>query len=449
MGYGTNVSINMQKILSFIKQRLLVISYRKNINFNNKQNSFGVYTLRRYKIKPQNIKKYFKFKQEVSFGLLYLITKLEEKQEFLVAQNMVQDTILGLRNFFLQKGKNKIKKKSGWRLSTLLKLYTVYYNFKEKKIKYNYKSLYRSELFTILNEISNHTLLTLHTPSFWFNKNINRNKINKKQLNSNLWFKNYQKLWKFRLKKQKINKQKLYRRLYWKQKKLINIKSNLSLKNINKYFSVFLGEKVSIIFINALALTKFAHVYPMKKRNVQRFINYIEREMIQRYKYVAIYIQDFVRICYLSFFLKKPTFIANFMGYQLAYLPRNRKETRFIRFLIKVLKIFGAYRPEVTAIKVEFKGRVNRWRRTKIIRGTSGIISFFKFNMHIEFGNGKSITRKGALGIRLWICYKGIFMSLFKERLLKYIEYSQLYRAKIINRLLSKFKSKKKIKIKK
>ena len=98
----------------------------------------------------------------------------------------------------------------------------------------------------------------------------------------------------------------------------------------------------------------------MKKKSAQRFLNHIEREMIQRYKYVAVYIQDFIRVCYISFFLKKPTFLANFMGYQIAQLPRNRKETQFIRFLIKVIKIFGAQRREIIAVKVEFKGRVNR-----------------------------------------------------------------------------------------
>jgi hypothetical protein len=92
----------------------------------------------------------------------------------------------------------------------------------------------------------------------------------------------------------------------------------------------------------------------------RHFLERIEHDLIQRYKYIAIYLQDFVRVCVLSFFLKKPTFLVNFIAFQIAKLPKNRKETTFIRFLIKFIKIFAAQRSDITAIKIEFKGRVNR-----------------------------------------------------------------------------------------
>ena len=130
------------------------------------------------------------------------------------------------------------------------------------------------------------------------------------------------------------------------------------MKNFPSIFSLILGAPTSLIFINALTLTKFG--FPRNVKGAHRFLTRIERDLIQRYKYVAVYIQDFVRVCFFSFFLKKPTFLANFIGFQIAKLPRNRKETSLIRFIIKIIKIFGAQRREITAIKIEFKGRVNR-----------------------------------------------------------------------------------------
>lgn len=233
----------------------------------------------------------------------------------------------------------------------------------------------------------------------------------------------------------------LQQKVLWKQKKLTVARPTIWFKNLSNYFSAFLGQNVNLIFINALGIAKFGFTFQnrKKKNNAQRFLNQIQRQMIQRYKYIAIYIQDFIRICFFSFFFKNPTFLTNFMGFQLAKLPKNRKETKFIRFLIKAIKIFAAHRREIFAVKVAFKGRVNRWRRTKVIRGQSGIISFITYNTRIEYGSGKAITRKGAIGIHLWICYKVVFIPILRATLLGYIEYSQQIKAKTIHRVLHQF----------
>jgi len=134
--------------------------------------------------------------------------------------------------------------------------------------------------------------------------------------------------------------------------------------------------------------------------------------------------------------------LVNFIGFQIAKLPRNRKETSFIRFIIKFIKIFGAQRREITAIKIEFKGRVNRWRRTKIIRGMRNVISYVKYDSAIEFGSGKAITRKGTLGIRLWLAYKFTEVSNVRKALLSYILYSQIRKTKKISQFLKIFQNK-------
>jgi ribosomal protein S3 len=96
-------------------------------------------------------------------------------------------------------------------------------------------------------------------------------------------------------------------------------------------------------------------------------------------------------------------------------------------------------------LKIEFKGRVNRWRRTKIIRGISGakiLLPLYSYDTRIEFGSGKAITRKGALGIRLWFCYRPSFEGTLSEAMISYIEYSQRLKAKAVKRFLNKFKVK-------
>ena len=59
-------------------------------------------------------------------------------------------------------------------------------------------------------------------------------------------------------------------------------------------------------------------------------------------------------------YLKKATFLVSFFSFVLAKLPRNRKETQFLRFLIKLVKIFSTHRKEMLGLRIRFQGRVNR-----------------------------------------------------------------------------------------
>jgi hypothetical protein len=97
-----------------------------------------------------------------------------------------------------------------------------------------------------------------------------------------------------------------------------------------------------------------------KQLNPNFFLSLFDRDLINRYKYIGIYIKDLVRVAFLSVFFKKPSFLAKFVAFQLVKLPKNRKETAFIRFLIKTIRTFGAGRKEILGVRVKFKGRVNR-----------------------------------------------------------------------------------------
>jgi hypothetical protein len=82
--------------------------------------------------------------------------------------------------------------------------------------------------------------------------------------------------------------------------------------------------------------------------------------MISKYKYIGVYIKDLIRVCFIALFLKKPAFLAKFIAFQISVLPKNRRETSFVRFLIKVVKTLAAEREEILGLRLKFKGRVNR-----------------------------------------------------------------------------------------
>ena len=99
--------------------------------------------------------------------------------------------------------------------------------------------------------------------------------------------------------------------------------------------------------INALSLTRFIfdreikdaknHIGSKRKLS-QSYLNSRERERVSRYRYVGIYMKDLIRVCFFSMYLKKADFLATFFAFTISKLPRNRKELKFVHFLIKLLK---------------------------------------------------------------------------------------------------------------
>ena len=125
------------------------------------------------------------------------------------------------------------------------------------------------------------------------------------------------------------------------------------------------------------------------------------------------------------------------MAFQLSKLPRNRKETNFIRFLIKVIKTFAAERKEILGIRIRFKGRVNRWRRTKFILGNRGTLPLQTISERIEQGTAQAVNKKGAVGIRIWLRYKQSFSFVLRNHILTYLNYSKALKMRKINQTLS------------
>lgn len=94
--------------------------------------------------------------------------------------------------------------------------------------------------------------------------------------------------------------------------------------------------------------------------NSARFLRHLEQERSGRFQYVAVQIPDLLRVSFACIYFKKPAVLANLFAQTLSSLPRNRKETQFLRFLRKVVKVFSAQRTERLGVRVRFKGRVNR-----------------------------------------------------------------------------------------
>ncbi len=400
------------------------------------KNKFQSYTTAR--LIKKNTKRHNNFTQ-----ILYILLRLEDKIEYLSKIGKNQDSVaslLKLYNFLnynlLKKENNnsfnglilanakeifKIKKKE-WRV-LFLKVFTKW--FQEKKIVTNVQKLYTfykkiENNFNPSSQVKKSIKKQIDTKKFFhpFNKNKTRN------LFSHILAS------KKRKQRSIINARKIF-----DYERLVFNHNYLNHTQIKEIFSIISQKNIKIFYINALSLTKYAFnlerlLEKREKRSPRLFLQTIDRDLINKHKYIGIYIKDLIRVCFIGMFFKNARFIAKYLAFQIGARPHNRKETSFIRFIIKVAKTFAAEREEISGFRISFKGRVNRWRRTKAIIGSRGVLPFHTIDNRIECGSAQAINRKGALGIRIWIRYKPSFSTLLKQSILKYFAYSKQLQVK-------------------
>ena len=362
------------------------------IFYNNKVNKVNNITLSKYK--------------RFSFAVKHYITSISlEKRESADKTKKLSYSLFHGR---------KVNKKNKWAL-----------------IKYRTKPPVNHSFFTI-HIIPFFTLRTYFIQKFLSKKKRNSIKF-KSKLKTKIKTKDrlMQTLYTVRVRKgyKAIQPESFYFKLYSTNYQESKPNTN-SFNQLKLLLGLLTNTQFSFYFINAISLARFSfdkEHYQRKNKTVQQFIikdtfnqkkskrysqgflQNIEREVIGRFRHVAIYVKDLIRIIFISLYLKKATFMVSFFRYVLAKLPRNRKETQFLRFLMQLVKIFSTHRREIIGLRFRFQGRVNRWRRTKHIIGVKGNIIYSSYNSRIVYGRAQAITRKGAQGIRLWLCYQSSF----------------------------------------
>lgn len=331
-----------------------------------------------------------------------------------------------------------------------LKKLKNFYNFLLEILKHNTNKKLTTNF--ILGNTDNLTKIKNLKIDFFIAKTIKQlTKTSKQQNHISFFFNQLKKsLYKKHSSKRFYNEFKINKYQATYRVKLSKNFSNKKLELITKYnkancnkqiLTTVLQQNTKIFYINALALTKFGFLLEKKSitnqnliTNPNKFLANLDREMISKYKYIGVYIKDLIRVAFIALFLKKPAFLVKFIAFQLNVLPKNRKETTFIRFIIKLVKTFAAEREEIWGLRLKFKGRVNRWRRTKVILGQRGILPLHTMSNRIEYGSAQGVNRKGAVGVHLWIWYNPIFKTLLKNTYKKYFIYSKYLKyKKLIN----------------
>lgn len=380
---------------------------------------------------PENF--YFEKKTNKLEGLLKLEITLNKLKDLIYFINFASKTLTNLKisGIFI---KNIV-----FNLKYALKLIVLKLkNFKIQNLNINYEN------FKIFHNILQIKLKNSKNIIFFLN--LLKVKRNCLKLKTNFFFNKHLEIF--------INKNINTYKIFEKNIQLLNKKFNVpasitkssnflfsdksTYNNINiakKFLSKITNSKINLIFINALSFTKFFYLIEddlnKKKKNKnkkkEKFnIFKIQKIMLNKYKYNAIFIKDFVHLAFISVLLKNTNCLVQFMGEQFKRLPKNRKQMKLLNFIQQTLKIFCEQRNEVFGFKLQLQGRLNRRNRTRKWVFQKGALPIQTYKTRVEYGYSEGWTRSGLIGIKLWFFYKKHFKILLKKKILLYLHYSKI-----------------------
>jgi len=145
-----------------------------------------------------------------------------------------------------------------------------------------------------------------------------------------------------------------------------------------RVLTLFTGSTVSVHRINGLALARLgldrdkialqtadkAIVVTKSSKpqgaNSGRLLAHLRETTGTRLGTSPTAVPDLVRLPFTALYIKAAPALAERLAQGLRTLPRQRKETAFLRSLRKLVKVLAALRPERLGLRIRLQGRVNR-----------------------------------------------------------------------------------------
>lgn len=373
----TLTNLNDFKLLS-----TLILTYTflklKKLNFYNFKNNINLnINFKKHKFLLILIKKLtFNFNQINKFKLNNLIKLRKIKENHLI--NLTTNE-LNLDNNNYKDLIIYSKKKN---LINFLKFSKLFL-----KDKQNFNNLQLNSIF-----INNYLKSNLITKSSIKNKNLNR-------LNLNTF--KYTNLYNF--------------------KRVLNILTKLNYK-------VFLYNIKSLFNFSKLNISTNESLI-IQKQKINRYFeisNKLKKRFNRRWNRINFLGTDLMNIAQYSLFFKNPTLLAYFISYQFTFLPKNKRQTSFAKYISKILFNFKGEFSDIKGLKLQFKGRFNKWSRTKKWVAQAGNILLQSYNTCVDYSCSKGLVKKGIFSTRIWIQYDLKSKYILKKNILKYFQYSYI-----------------------
>ena len=399
-----NINLNFYIIYFFYKNFLKfnINNYLKTKNLNNDKYIIKlILILLNEKLSNKYIQ--FKFKEKNNFLTIFFINLI--KKTFI---NTIQYNKLFTNNLFklhnlLVKSDNNIN------YININKNFDKYLNYKKQYDNHiNKKLIFASKI--------NNNILKLN------NKNISNNILN--IVNSKNFLVN--------IKKNKLNNNKINNSLNIKKLKYKNI--NFNQNSFKKMLNILTKFNTELYFFNIKSLFNFKNllldkslVFNIQKQKTKRYfdiMNKLKKRFNKKWSRIQFLGMDLMNIAQYSLYFKNVKLLAHLISYQLTFLPKNKRQTSFLKYLSKIIFNFKGEFKEIIGLKIQFKGRFNKWKRTKKWIAQAGNLLVQSYNTYIDYSCVKGLVKKGIFSIRIWLQFKKNSKFTIKKNLMNFFQYS-------------------------
>jgi len=348
----------------------------------------------------------------------YIQFKFKEKNNFITVSfiNLIKKNIINTIQY------NKLFSNNLYKLDNLLlnpnKNYN-YLNIDYNINKYlNYKKQYDSYISKkiIYTSKVNNNILRLNNKVL---SNIALNKINFKNSLINI-------------KKSKLNNNKINNSLKITKLKYKNI--NFNQNSFKKMLNILTKFNTELYFFNIKSLFNFKNllldkslVFNIQKQKTKRYfdiMNKLKKRFNKKWSRIQFLGMDLMNIAQYSLYFKNVKLLAHLISYQLTFLPKNKRQTSFLKYLSKIIFNFKGEFKEIIGLKIQFKGRFNKWKRTKKWIAQAGNLLVQSYNTYIDYSCVKGLVKKGIFSIRIWLQFKKNSKFTIKKNLMNFFQYS-------------------------
>ena len=473
-----NYNLKKDSILFFYKKNKLnllnsndkylnnSLDFNKNLLKLNNTFDFDLkisdHTYNNFKIQKHdniNLKFYilhFFYKKFLKFNILNFLEKTSLKKDKFLIKLVILFFNKKLENKFIQ---FKFKEKNNFMMAIFVNLVkkSVIDNIIYQRLFSNnllkLKSLITKSNFSLNNLIVEKDLTKYLNYKKQFNNNVNQKLILTNKLN-NISFKISNKnlsnssLIKFNLnnylvniKKNKLSGIKIENNLKMKKLKYKNV--NFDKNSFKKILNILTKFNTELYFFNIKSLFNFKNllldkslVFNLQKQKTKRYfdiMNKLKKRFNRKWSRIQFLGMDLMNIAQYSLYFKNVKLLAHLISYQLTFLPKNKRQTSFLKYLSKIIFNFKGEFKEIIGLKIQFKGRFNKWKRTKKWIAQAGNLLVQSYNTYIDYSCVKGLVKKGIFSVRIWLQFKKNSKFIIKKNLINFFQYS-IFKQKFMNK---------------
>jgi hypothetical protein len=402
---------NIFNILNYNYNSVLIQGQlnKKELNFTENLNrKEKILTLT--KVKNLNISLIQKFKVSKLVKNFNIHNKIINKKDFYLTRKLIPIREMAvLRKIERLKYTNNIKTKWKYLSFFMMRFYNKFNFDKNFTRKFKNENMIRK----YLELMSKHIYYTL--PKIKKIKSFKKEFSNKDILNSD-----YNK---------SLNINLFYQKLIEKNSIITKFKWHFSLEDLLLALKIILQTNVNIFFINSLTFLKYQTRFidieenenikklgakllwrkiRLQKINASTQIKWLVKQpnlIERRGKRKGPFLQDFVFLALIALTNRQFKPLLRFINFQTKNIGKTKRQIPFLRFLMRILSNLAGGLIKIKGMRIQFKGRFDRWNRTKSLIFTTGNIPLQRKDIDIEYSSTKGMVKKGTYGIRFWVWY--------------------------------------------